>query len=110
LAHAPSQIIFEIPKDARIVEGQFGLALGAYEVGRTDGVEFSVEMIDSEQHGNVLFRRYLQPINQPQDRGTHSFSLSLPESVSGQIVLQATVGTQGDAAWDWAYWTDVRFK
>jgi hypothetical protein len=106
--NAPSEIALKLDKGTRTVRGFFGIVPGAYsDGGRTDGVEFLVEFVDNRSIRTTLFRRYLQPLTVPSDRGMQQFSVSLAGG-PGEIDLLARCGPQDNHSWDWAYWSEVK--
>lgn len=109
LAHPPSKIEFDLANDARHITGKFGLVKNAYTNGNTtDGVEFTIEWVNSRGEVSVEFQRLLQPLTVPKDRGTQSFDLTLP-APGGHLVFRTGPGPANDVAFDWAFWSEVKF-
>jgi hypothetical protein len=107
-AHPPSTIEFQVNFPATRVSGKFGFAAGAYKPPNlTDGAEFIIEWIGAEG-STQLFKRLLAPAYIAADRGMQSFDLAIPQG-GGRLVLRITPGPNNDLAFDWTYWTDVKF-
>lgn len=99
-----------LPGDTR-VSGEFGLVASAYRDGNaTDGVEFVIELHGGDGAPRVLLRRFLEPLNEPADRGSHRFEVTLPRPVSGRLVLRTTNPPRHNGAFDWSYWRQLRFE
>lgn len=109
LVHAPSELEFQVTDQNRHITGHFGLIGRSYSEGNTtDGAEFIVEWIDTHGKMSRMFYRHLQPLTYPQDRGEQSFDFTVPAG-GGRLLLKTTPGPAGNLAYDWAYWTGVKF-
>lgn len=98
------------PGDTR-VSGQFGVVENAYTNGNaSDGVEFVVEYHPVAGEPRELMRRNLDPLNEPRDRGLQSFAFALPGPASGRLILRTTNAPGRNGAYDWSFWTDLRFE
>ncbi len=108
-AHPPSEISFQVDFPARQITGVFGFMPNAYAPpNQTDGAEFSVEWMSPDGRHHTLFSRTLRPTTAAGDRGPQSFSVDLP-SGGGLLFLRTHAGSKNDIAFDWTYWTDVKF-
>ncbi|MDB6170073.1 MAG: hypothetical protein JWM88_2937, partial [Verrucomicrobia bacterium] len=108
-AHPPSNIEFHVDFPASWVTGVFGLAAKSYEApNATDGAEFIVEWVGADGKVATLFSRLLQPVTERRDRGFQTFNLPVPRG-GGRLILRTTPGPNGNIAFDWTFWTDVRF-
>jgi len=108
--HAPSEMVFVLPRGAREVTGAFGYPAGAYENGgRTDGAIFRV-LWDRGGAPTVLFSRELKPRDNPADRGLQPFRVDLSEVSGGQLRLEVSPGKYNDTGWDWTAWTAIEIK
>ncbi len=59
----------------------------------------------------TVFRRWLQPLTVPADRGDQVMHAPLPARPAGsRLRLRVTVGPNGNNAWDWAYMTAFGFR
>ena len=110
-AHAPSLITYPIPAGSTRLRGRFGFRPGAYAEtnnGRTDGAEFVITWINAKGQRTELFRRLLQPWEEPTDRGEHPFDLALvPTTTDGKLELEINSGPNNNSASDWTYWSDL---
>lgn len=110
LAHPDSAIEFPVLPGDHSVAGRFGLLDAAHQNGNaTDGVEFVVEYVPVSGAATVLFRRLLEPVTEPRDRGLQSFSVPLPPAAAGRVILRTQNPAGHNAAWDWSLWSDLRF-
>jgi hypothetical protein len=109
LTHPPSTLEFEIAPTTHHLRGKFGFIGRAYEEeNATDGAEFIVEWIDAKEQTRTLFKRYLKPRDVPADRGEQTFKIDLPIG-PGRLLMRTTAGPANNIAFDWTYWTDVKF-
>jgi hypothetical protein len=107
--HAPSLMAFRIPRGVRQIAGTFGFLPGAYiNGGNTDGAEFVVYWFNGSSK-TVLFRRSLNPVSTPADRGVQTFTADLPARPDGRIYLQVLPGPEGNFSWDWTAWGGIRY-
>ena len=112
LLNAPSSLLFNLPPSAKEVSFTGGLLEGSYSHGgRTDGVEFIAECLRPDGSVETVFRRWLQPLTVPADRGDQVMHAPLPARPAGsRLRLRVTVGPNGNNAWDWAYMTAFGFR
>ncbi len=107
ILHAPSQMIFELPPDAKTISGKFGLMPGTYlDGGKTNGAEFIVYWSNGSSRVE-LYRKYLDPVKKEDDRGLHEFSAKLEGLSGGKLYLEVDPGPFKDTGWDWTGWTDI---
>ncbi|MEO6875655.1 MAG: glycosyltransferase family 87 protein [Opitutaceae bacterium] len=108
--HAPSEMIFDMPRGAKKVKGRFGFVPGAYSNGgRTNGAEFVVYWSNGTDRVD-LFDKFLDPLNHSEDTGLQVFDVDLVGLSNGRIYLQVKPGPYNDYSWDWTGWTDVEIK
>jgi hypothetical protein len=108
--HAPSQMVFDLPRKAREASGSFGLLPGAYsEGGNTNGAEFVVVWSNGTE-SEELFRRYLNPVSEVDDRGLKDFKVDLSRYTGGRLYLRVEPGPYGNFAWDWTCWSGIEIK
>ncbi len=108
LVHARGELEFDAGDD-RTVTGSFGLAEGAYTNGnKTDGAEFVLEAIASDGTKSEAWRKRLDPIANPADRGEQSFTARLPKDTV-RVILRTLPGPNNNTDWDWTYWSQLRF-
>jgi hypothetical protein len=108
--HAPSEMVFDVPHGATHVSGSFGYVRGAYEAGgHTDGAEFRVIWTKGNERA-VIYARFLNPFDNPADRGLQTFQVSLKGLAGGQLRLEVNPGPKNDHRWDWTAWTSIEIK
>lgn len=109
ILHAPSQMIFEVPAGATMIQGEFGFVAGAYSNGgNTNGALFTVYWTDGAER-KILHERFLKPVTRLDDRGLQHFSAALPKG-SGHVIMRIDPGEHGEYAFDWTGWTGIEFK
>lgn len=108
LVHAPSELAFEPGAGRWRVEAGFGMLAGSWDPPCTDGAVF-VLAIRTPRGDGGLWRRKLEPGRVESDRGTQRVAQEIELAAGAQILLRTNVGTAGNGACDWCYWTDVRF-
>ncbi|HEX2862883.1 MAG TPA: hypothetical protein VHN79_14645, partial [Lacunisphaera sp.] len=109
-AHAPSSLVYRVPAQASAIRGGFGFRPGAFAPdnrGPTDGVEFTIRWRPDGSSEQILFRRLLQPREKTEDRGIHSFRVSLPPHSGGELELVTGTGPFENSASDWSFWSDL---
>jgi hypothetical protein len=110
-AHSPSEVWLSVGSEQKTVEADFGVIPEAYtEPNHTDGVVFSVDLVQPSGDTKTLFERYLNPRDNPADRGIQHFAVDLPDGTSGQLVFRTLPGPRDDFSFDWAYWTRVNVR
>ncbi|HET7536837.1 MAG TPA: hypothetical protein VFJ90_10305 [Candidatus Didemnitutus sp.] len=108
--HPESSLEFSVKPGDTHLTGGFGVIAAAYTGDHsTDGVEFVVEYFPATGQPAVLWRRHLDPGANATDRGLLTFSVALPQPAAGRIVLRTQNLPGHTAAWDWSFWTDLRF-
>jgi 4-amino-4-deoxy-L-arabinose transferase-like glycosyltransferase len=112
--HAPSTLVYRISPLASALQGGFGIKPGAYATDNpapTDGAEFIIRWQPDGGAGRVLWRRLLQPREQPADRGSHSFRITLPPHRGGELVLEINSGPfDNTATSDWTFWSGLMLE
>jgi hypothetical protein len=109
-AHPPSNIEFQVNFPASRISGTFGLAAKSYEApNATDGAEFIVEWVGADGRAVTLFSRLLQPRTVVADQGFQTFDVPLPQG-GGRVILRTTPGPNNNLAFDWTFWTGVKFS
>lgn len=112
-AHAPSRLLYELPAEACVLRGGMGFRPGAFAAdnrGPTDGAEFRVDLITEAGGRQNLYRRLLQPVQNPVDRSIVPFHLDLPPGKQRRIELVIDPGSGGSAASDWTFWSDLTLE
>ncbi|HTO02276.1 MAG TPA: hypothetical protein VL069_01180, partial [Opitutus sp.] len=110
-AHAPTDVLFNRPPQAKEVVADFGMDPACYDPkNHTDGVEFRVELVTKAGVHRTLDSVYLSPTERPIDRGEKTMRVELPADEEGQIWFRTLAGPKGSIACDWAYWARIEFK
>ena len=110
ILHAPSQMIFEMPKDPHAASGKFGMMPGTYTAGgNTDGALFLVYWSNGNDRVE-LFRQYLDPVNKVEDRGLKDFRVSLAGLEGGRLYLEIQNGPRNNSSWDWTAWSNIKIE
>lgn len=106
----PGAIRLGLKGNERELRFMFGIDAEAYLAGRTDGVDFLVDLEVPGQPPQLLFRRLLKPLTNFADRGTQIQRVILPPLLppGAVLALRTEIGPDRDGAWDWAYFTGVR--
>lgn len=92
------------------MRGNFRIRDGAYlNGGETDGAEFLVEALKADGESEVVFYRFLNPLENEVDRGMQSFSARLPEGTT-TVTLYTLPGPENRNNWDWTMWSDISFS
>ena len=102
--HPPTELGFPLPTGARRVVAGFGLMPGAYQGdNKTDGVEFTFVIRRPDGSTETVGHRFLNPLNEPGDRGIQTLRMALPVLSEGCVLLFRTgPGPQDNFSWDWA--------
>ena len=110
-AHSPTDLVFKLPEKAHEVAVGFGIIEGAYTGdSTTDGVEFRIELVESDGNVRVLRSIFLDPANQPDDRGTQQAVITLPNGAAGELWCRTLPGPLNNGAFDWAYWSRIQIR
>lgn len=110
IMHAPSLMTFDMVKGAKRIRGKFGFMPGAYSSGgRTNGAEFVIYWSNGTDRID-LYDKFLDPLNNANDRGLKEFEAGLTGISGGRIYLQVKPGPYNDYSWDWTGWTDISIK
>lgn len=109
-AHPDCDLWIRAPEHATVIKWDYGIQRDAYENagGRTDGVEF---IIAGEIPGGFrrrIYRRALDPVGQPADRG-HQHVVVPFKPRPGEVLIFSTRPYLSNA-FDWAYWQRIEVK
>jgi hypothetical protein len=109
LSHAYSAWRFPLPTlERQQLNIGYGLPAAAHEKpdAATDGVEFIVQLQPRDGPPVILHRRFLNPAENPADRGVQTATITLPALKNGDsVVLITHPGPAFSTAYDWSYWT-----
>ncbi len=110
-AHPDSEIELPLNATDRQFTVVFGFIAGAYAGGNaTDGAEFTIEHRPATGPARLLFHRYLDPALRTADRGPQRAEVTIPAGSAGRILLRTGNHPGRNLAWDWCYWTELRFR
>ena len=108
-ANAPSELHFNAPAGATRIEATVGLNEKSYAgPSPTDGVEVVIFELLPSGHRRMLYRRDLNPLTQPGDRGLQTISIGSIGPVSGSLVFAIYPGPADNTACDWGYWGHIK--
>lgn len=112
-AHAPTELIFEVPDGAREAVAVTGLQDAATDITESaisDGITF--EALQQHRDGtlSLLKSKYINPAATPGDRGPQTIVVPLPEPFFGKLILRLHNGPNHDPASDWSYWQSVEIN
>ncbi|HLP03525.1 MAG TPA: hypothetical protein VK163_15970, partial [Opitutaceae bacterium] len=101
--HAESDLVVPAPAAARRIHWQFGLVPTAYERDgdTTDGVVFIIEGESPHGTRRQLFRRVLDPVMEPADRGNQTADIPYSPLPGERLFFRTR--NNGAADFDWSY-------
>lgn len=105
-AHPDTDVWLRAPSTATRIEWEFGMVSSSWgkDGPRTDGTEYIITGSDKRE----IYRRELDPVNRPEDRGLHRAVIDY-QPLPGEI-LHFRTGPRGGNAFDWAYWVKIEVK
>jgi hypothetical protein len=105
MVNSPGSLIFALEGREKSLHFKAGLLPGAYTGnGHSDGVEFIVTLRGADGRSEVIFKQWLNPRDNPADRGDRPFAVPVPAAPAGtQLILTVGPGPNNSNAWDWAY-------
>ena len=105
----PAQMEWKLDGRQHAVAMTFGIEPRAYEEGTTNGAAIIIDLMEGETKREI-YRRLLDPVREPADRGMQHENLTLPPYKAGaRLLLLSDPGEYGDTAWDWLYVAEFRF-
>lgn len=109
LSPAPGRLLLRVPAGRWMVSGVHGLRRDAWEVGRSDGVVFVIQVRVSRQPPitRQVYRRWLRPVEEPGDRGPRSFAFTIETEDAADVIFFTQPGPELDASFDSSYWGDL---
>jgi hypothetical protein len=103
----------QVPNDPReIFDFSYALDPAVFDKTATDGVEFIVELKDPSGRVTKLFSRYIDPKHNAQERRwmDGQVDLSVYRNQTVELLFTTTPGPKGNAAYDWAAWSNFHFE
>jgi hypothetical protein len=109
-AHPDSDLWLHAPANAKQIKWDFGFVPAAYERegDRTNGVEFIVTGETADGQHREIYRRLLDPVNEPADRGRQRETIPY-QPLPGETLVFST-RPNSSAAYDWVYWARIEVK
>ncbi|HET7535751.1 MAG TPA: hypothetical protein VFJ90_04805 [Candidatus Didemnitutus sp.] len=109
-AHPDSELWVPPPPHASHVVWEFGMLPASYERegDKTDGVEQMLFAEDAAGHRRQIFRRVLDPLHVPGDRGRQHAEISYDYRPGETLVFVS--GPSGNASYDWTYWARIEVR
>lgn len=110
MLHAPSRMIFNLPKGARQLTGEFGFLETAYtDEGDTNGACFLIYWSDGTRRIDV-YQRFLNPVNIVHDRGLQDFNVAVDHLPAGRLYFEIHPGPDNNYSWDWTCWSNIKIS
>lgn len=108
-AHAPTDVVLDLPEGPRELVIEFGILPGAWQANPpTDGMEFRVEVLrPAGASPVVLWRRFLDPVALPENRGRQRATIPIPAGAAGELRLRTLPGPTNSISCDWGYWRRI---
>ncbi|HND62973.1 MAG TPA: hypothetical protein PLB90_15955 [Opitutaceae bacterium] len=103
--HIPTEISYNLKGDERAVTMVVGVDENAYLKGRTDGVDFVME-VESPNYPRVwVANLFLDPLRNPADRGAHRLVGYLPPVLEpgSRLILRTQAAPSRNRAWGWGF-------
>jgi hypothetical protein len=89
----------------------FSLALDplSWSADKGDGVTFDI-FVNSINEDNHIFSQYVDPKHNVSERTWNDFTVDLTryEGKNVTLIFSTSPGPRDDAAWDWAWWGDIK--
>ncbi len=103
--HSPASIKFKLHSN-HLTMFVSEIALNPESWPYTDGVEFVVSALIEGEREDVLFSRYVNPKDRPDDRKLIPVEIDLSRYRGREftLTLSTNAGPRGDASFDWAGW------
>jgi hypothetical protein len=114
-SHPETRLWFHSPAGHRVISIEVELAPGAYADSlppgdRSDGVEVVVSLEGPGRVRKAIFNRWLNPRDQPSDRGLQKYSQEFELASGEDVVVEITPGPQHSSARDWAMLGRIEIK
>jgi len=99
-------------KPKAIFDFSYALDPAVFDKSSTDGVEFTIESNDPKGVIVKRFSRYIDPKHNAEERRwiDGEIDLSAYRNQTIQLLFTTTPGPQGNAAYDWAAWSNFHFE
>ena len=108
-AHAPAKLFQTLNPQKQDWSFGVGILPGAYANGvGTNGVLFKLWLETADGAKTLVWSRLLNPLQQPQDRGTQWAKVSLDPPKGARVILETDPNGNNNS--DWSYWADVKIE
>ncbi len=103
--HIPTEISYNLKGDERAVTLVVGVDENAYRQGRTDGVDFVIEVEPPNYPRLWIANLFLDPLRNPADRGAHRLVGYLPPVITpgSRLIVRTQAGPSRSPAWGWGF-------
>lgn len=106
----PAELTWPLYGTERAAMIEYGLHPRGYTEGDSDGAELIGELQSADGTVRQVFQRFLDPLRRPADRGKLAARVVLPPYGPDSILrFRSTPGPQGNDAWDWVYFSRLKF-
>jgi hypothetical protein len=104
----PAEVRFRVPDAVKEISIDVALRPGSYDgSGHSDGIELSW-VIHSSAGDSDVDHRFLNPRDEPADRGVLTRRFRLPAGTDRVLILRVGDGPAHSNAWDWAVFGRLR--
>jgi hypothetical protein len=110
VVHAPAEMRFDVEAGEHRVTGRYGVKPEAVLDRCTDGVAFAIVSRTRDKKETVVWRRYVDPTDEPADRGYQELDESFTVEEPGTLILRTSVGPKRNGNCDWAFWANIRVE
>ncbi|SDS25596.1 glycosyltransferase family 39 protein [Opitutus sp. GAS368] len=113
LAHPESEISFTPPPGATRITAEAGINAAAYApdaTAVTDGVSITIFELRADGLRRVLYKRDLDPVRVPGDRGPQAIMIDGAGPFTGSVVFKISPGEKNNFVNDWAYWGRIEIR
>jgi hypothetical protein len=95
-----------------IFDFSYALDPAVFDKTSSDGVEFLIEVKDPSGRITKRFSQYIDPKHNPRERRwmDGQVDLSAYRGQTIELLFTTTPGPKGDAAYDWAAWSNFHFE
>jgi len=107
VVQAPSELAFVVDRGRWRVKARYGILPRAWQTNCTDGVNFSVATFVDDKTDKVVFKRLLDPVNEPAHREPQTLDLVVELDRMSPIAIRTRPGPNANTDCDLAYWTAI---
>ncbi|MCF3652096.1 hypothetical protein [Synoicihabitans lomoniglobus] len=107
LAHATTELYFEIPKDADTVTFDYLVNPNSYQEEAFDGVSVQAELVAKDGSIISLYTDWMSPRG---DQSERNIKLDIPRGVASMLLFRVLPGPRGSNAFDQVWLRYLRFE